>query len=307
MENKFTKDNLIARWLDNRLNKDEKEELDASGELDELKVVLDDIDTWQVKKFDTEAGLEDLKKRKKFVISSPPPKQNKTSKWLSIAASIAILIMGGYFSWNYLSNQTITIDTLIAESKTIKLPGGSQITMDAMSTISYNEKDWTNNRTVYLKGQAFFDVVKGSSFTVITKVGSIKVLGTQFNVNATNKIFEVKCYEGKVNVTYNKEQKILIKGESISAKENKLSSNSHTTKKPEWIDGYSKYNQVVLSEIVVDLEKYYQTKIELPKKYENLQFTGTITHKDLKTALETLFSSMEIEYSIDDNNVVLIK
>lgn len=307
MENKFTKDNLIARWLDNRLNKDEKEELDTSGELDELKVVLNDIDTWKVKKFDTEAGLEDLKKRKKLVISPTPVKENKISKWLSIAASIVILITGGYFSWNYLSNQTTTINTLVAESKTIELPGGSQITMDALSTVSYNEKNWTEDRTVYLTGQAFFDVVKGSSFTVITKVGNIQVLGTQFNVNATNEIFEVKCYEGKVSVTYNKDQKILLKGESVSAKENRLLSNSHTTKKPEWINGFSKYNQVALSKIIVDLEKYYQTKIELPEKYENLQFTGTLTHKDLKTALETLFSSMEIEYSIDDNNVVIIK
>ncbi|SEK48506.1 FecR family protein [Aquimarina amphilecti] len=307
MENKFTKNNLIARWLDNRLDKDEKEKLDASGELDELKVVLDDIDTWKVKKFDTNAGLEDLNKRKKFIISPTPKKERNISKWLSIAASVAILITGGYFSWNYFSNQTTTINTLIAETKTIELPGGSQITMDALSTISYNEKDWLNDRTIYLTGQAFFDVTKGNSFSVITESGSINVLGTQFNVNSTNNKFEVKCYEGKVNVTYNTDEKILTKGESVSAKENRLFSTSHTTITPEWINGYSKYNQVVLSEIVIDLEKYYTTKIMLPKKYKNLQFTGTLTHKNLKTALQTLFSSMEIEYSIDSNNVVIIK
>ncbi|WP_025744025.1 FecR family protein [Aquimarina pacifica] len=307
MNNKFTKDNLIARWLDDRLNEDEQKELDASGELDELKVVIDDIDTWQVEKFDVDAGLEDLQKRKKLFISPTPTKERNTRYWLSIAASFLILISGGYFSWYYFSNQTTTINTSIGETKSITLPSGSQIKLDALSSISYTEKDWENSRTVHLSGQAFFDVTKGNSFTVLTKVGTVQVLGTQFNVNATSKIFEVKCYEGKVNVTYKTDEKIVVKGESVSVKKDRLFSFSHTTATPDWMNGYSKYNEVVLSEIVVDLEKYYKTKIKLPKKYENLQFTGTLTHKNLKMALKTLFISMEIEYSVDNNNVVIIK
>ncbi|BAO77325.1 hypothetical protein [Winogradskyella sp. PG-2] len=62
MDNDFLKDNFITRWLDNRLDDDEQEALKESGELDNLKVVIDEIDTWKVKKFDIDAGLENLKK-----------------------------------------------------------------------------------------------------------------------------------------------------------------------------------------------------------------------------------------------------
>ncbi len=307
MNKNLLKDNLIARWLDNRLQKDEKEKLEKSGELDELKIVLDDIDTWKVKEFDVDTGLADLNRRKKLVITPAPPKDNNIKRWLNIAASILLFATTSYFSWNYFSNQNTVIKTGIAESKTIELPIGSSIKLDALSSITYKEKDWKNNRTIHLTGQAFFDVTKGNSFKVITKVGTIHVLGTQFNVNVTNQKFEVICYEGKVNVIYNTDEEILTKGQSVQAKENNLISNIHTTNVPEWVNGFSKYNKAILLDIVTDLQKYYNTKIELPQQYQNLQFTGTITHKNLNTALQTLFTSMEIKYSIDDNNTVIIE
>lgn len=304
MDKNLLTNNLIARWLDGRLNDAEKKQLDKTGELDALKIVLDDIDTWKVKKFDTNAGLAALHKRKKEV-STPTPTKSLYNSWFAIAASILIFITGGYLSFDYFTEQPIVIKTVIAENKTIELPRGSFIKLDALSNISYQKEKWEDNRTVYLSGQAFFDVTKGSSFKVNTPSGSITVLGTQFNVNATPEIFKVHCYEGKVTVVYNEQQKTLTKGQSVTLERNRLVSNSHTTKGPEWIDGYSKYNKEILSEIISDLEKYYTIQIELPKKYDRLQFTGTITHKDLNIALQTLFTSMEIIYTLDKNKVTI--
>lgn len=305
MEKKLLKDNLIAKWLDDSLLDNEKKELEESGELDELRFVLDEIDTWKVKEFDTNKGLEDLKKRKKLVITpSAPTKQRKISTWMSIAASILILVTGGFLSWNFFFNQTTTVRTEIAEVKTIELPNGSKIELDALSSVSYNKKDWNNNRTIELSGQAFFDVTKGSAFTVATNSGTIQVLGTQFNVNTSNNLFEVTCFEGKVKVIYNNDEKILIQGESVKGQENTLLKNTHETTVPNWVNGYSKYNKARLAEVVTDLQKYYDVDIQLPQAYENLEFTGTLTHKNIDTALQTLFVSMEIKYIFDKNNTV---
>ena len=306
MKNKLLKDNLIAKWLDNRLNDHEKKQLEKSGELDDLKIVLEDIDTWKVKEFNLDKGLQDLKKRKRFVISSKTTskRQKKVTTWLSIAASLLILITGAYVSRNFLFNESIIFNTQIAENKTIQLPGGSIVKLDALSSISYKEKDWKNNRTVLLSGQAFFDVRKGNSFKVVTNAGTINVLGTQFNVNTHNNSFEVKCYEGKVKVkvNYNNDEEILTKGKSVIAKESVLIKEKHLATFPSWINGYSKYNKVNLSKITKDLKKYYKVQILLPEKYKDLKFTGILTHKDMEKALQTLFTSMEIKYNIDKNN-----
>lgn len=307
MNNKFTRNNLISRWLDNRLNEDEKKQLESSGELDELKVVIDEIDTWQIPKLDVEAGLKDLNNRKKTVSNTQVKSIHKNNYgWMKIAASIAILMTISYLSWNYFMNQTTTITTLVAENKTVELPCGTIVKVDALSKVSFKENDWENKRTIFLDGQAFFDVTKGKPFTVVTDLGKIDVLGTQFNVKVAPDTFEVSCYEGKVNVEYgDKDQKILTKGKSVIGEKNILVSNSHNSTTPDWINNVSKFNKDTLSAITKELEKYYDIKIELPKKYEHLEFTGTLTHKDLNTALNTLFSSMEIKYRIDNNRIIV--
>ena len=308
MNKKLLKDNLIAKWLDNSLSEEQRKELESSRELDELKIVLDEIDTWKVKKFDTENGLAKLKERKKLVIAPTPPKKAKiTNRWLQIAASLLILVSAGYFSWDLFFIQTITIKTQIAENKTIELPSGSTIKLDAASEISYKEKNWNNDRTIHLKGQAFFDVTKGSSFKVITDRGNINVLGTQFNVNTSNTVFEVICYEGKVKVAYQNDELILTKGESAVVQQNELQETTHINTAPDWTNGYSKYNKTSLPEVISDLKKYYTIKIQLPKKYEHLEFSGTLTHKNLDTALQTLFVTMEIKYVIGEDNTVIFE
>jgi len=305
---KLLKDNLIAKWLDNRLSDEQKKQLESSGELDELKIVLDEIDTWKVKKFDTENGLADLKRRKKLVITPAPSKQpNISSRWLQIAASILILVTTGYFSWDFFLNQTTTIKTQIAENKTIELPSGSTIKLDALSQISYKEKNWKDNRIIHLTGQALFDVTKGNSFKVITDRGNINVLGTQFNVNTSNNVFEVVCFEGKVKVSFQNDELILTKGESAVVQKNELKQTTHISTEPDWTNGYSKYDKTNLQEVITDLKKYYTIKVQLPKKYENLEFTGTLTHKNLDTALQTLFVTMEIKYVIGKDNTVIFE
>ena len=69
------------------------------------------------------------------------------------------------------------------------------------TTLKYASNKWDKKRRVRLEGEAFFKVAKGSTFTVDTKTGSVKVLGTQFNVKNRIGFFEVVCYEGLVGVT----------------------------------------------------------------------------------------------------------
>lgn len=305
MDNKeFLKDNLIAKWSNDCLEPDEKNKLEASGELEGLKIVLEDIDTWKVPKFDTQAGLEDLKKRKKN--QETPVKKLNINHWIGIAASILVLITTSYISWNYFTNQPLTYATQIGEQKTITLPNGSKVKLDALSTISYREKDWKARRILELSGQAFFDVTKGSPFQVNTEKGNVQVLGTQFNVNERQQTFSVVCYEGKVKVTYQNQEKIITQGQAVHQQENKLINSTHKHVSPEWTLGYNSYAETSLSEVVNDLEKYYPIIFKLPQKYHDLKFTGKLPLKNLDTALETLFVSMEISYHLDaDNNVII--
>ncbi|WP_424000086.1 FecR family protein [Maribacter sp. IgM3_T14_3] len=295
--------NLIARWMDNTLSDEEKEGLKKSGELDALKSVIDDIDTWKVKPFDVEAGLAKLKKENYTVV---PLKKTKNNSWLRIAASIAILFSCSLV-WYFSSTGNTTIATEIAENKTIELPTGSFVELDAASNITYNNNDWNKNRAITLSGQAYFKVAKGAPFVVSTPTAKVSVLGTQFNINTQNEQFSVYCYEGKIEVSYQGTSEIITQGQSVLLQNGKLQKSNHKYTSPDWMKGLSSYERTPLKTVISDVKRYYKVDISLPVKYETLQFTGTIEHKELQQTLNTIFTTMEIKYHIQDGEKVIFE
>jgi transmembrane sensor len=85
-------------------------------------------------------------------------------RYLAIAA-IAVALMGA--GWFVLKPDTpVAIErvahvTAPAELETISLPDGSKATLNAASSL-----EWDSYRELSLKGEAFFEVAKGSTFKV---------------------------------------------------------------------------------------------------------------------------------------------
>lgn len=295
--------NLIARWMDGRLSEAEKKQMEESGELDALKSVIDDIDTWTVKPFDTEAGLQALNNKKSTVI---PLNKTKNRSWLAIAASIALLVCSSLI-WMLANNSETAVSTTIAETKTIELPQGSLVELDAVSTLTFNKKDWEKTRSLSLVGQAYFDVTSGVPFEVNTPIAKVEVLGTQFNIKTEKERFSVECFEGKIQVTFKGNTKIITKGQRVLIENGALLKLEHQKNNPEWLKGLSNYNKTPLKEVIADVQRYYNVDITLPKKYQTFLFTGSFQHSDLKGALHTIFTTMEIKYRLTKDDKVIFE
>lgn len=295
-------DNKISRWLDGRLSKDEKQKFENSNKLEGLKIVIEDIDTWKVKDFDLENGLKDLKKRK-LKQTKQVTFLNKT--WFQIAASI-LLIFSSYYLVDHFYNNEITIQTQITEQKEVFLPNGTEVNLDVVSSIVYNKKSWAQLRTVKLKGQAYFNVTKGAPFIVHAGNTEIKVLGTKFNINHTDELLQISCYEGKVMVTHNQQEEVLTKGKEFILHKDVPLIQFHNLDTPDWKRGYLRYNQTMLSQIIIDLEKHYSVKFQLPIAKATLKFTGKLPTHNLDLALKNLFTTMELEYNQTESGIFII-
>lgn len=71
---------------------------------------------------------------------------------------------------------------------TIQLSDSSVVTLNASSELIYPSQFSDGKREVELKGEAYFNVAKGASpFIIKAENTSIRVYGTQFNVNSYNK------------------------------------------------------------------------------------------------------------------------
>jgi len=101
-----------------------------------------------------------------------------------------------------------TIETPRGGQYQIVLPDGSQVWLNAASSIRYPTSFSASSRTVTITGEAYFEVAKNPllPFRVISGGQTVQVLGTHFNICAypDEKGIKTTLVEGSVKVTNNK-------------------------------------------------------------------------------------------------------
>lgn len=296
------KETLYARWLSNEITEDERQMLIEDGAIDDLDQIINTLDSYNIPKYDKEEGLKKLKSR-----LAPKEAKVKTfsMRWaVGIAASFLVLF--GLFTFI----DQVPQETIFAQNGTeeeVNLMDGSFIKLNDASSISYNNEDWSNDRNIDLKGEAFFQVEKGSPFVVKTKNGSIEVLGTQFNVRAWGANLYVECYEGSVKVNAGKNELILKPGEAINVVDGTMNKKifiNHT--EPLWGVGTSRFIDEKMNEVFEEMERQFNVSIKRPNL--NQSFSGAFDHVDLNKALESVCKPMGLNYTIsEDKKEVVIE
>lgn len=301
MNNNTHNDDFLARWIAGELPEAEKIAFEKTKEFQAYKAILNGTDLLEVPKLDKDAFYEKVKQQRQV-----KPKGKLISlipNWsYPVAASIALII--GYF---FFFNNTISYSTDFGEQLAITLPDNSEVMLNAKSKLSYNKKNWSNNRTLNLEGEGYFKVTKGENFTVETNHGKVEVLGTQFSVNADDTIFEVICYEGKVKVESSDNSKILTQGKAIRLFDQQSEDWELNSKAPTWLQQKSTFTNSPLPQVIKALEKQYNINIDDSKiDASKMRYTGGFTHGNLDTALKSVFAPLKIKFTfIQKNHIVL--
>ncbi|MDQ7916033.1 FecR family protein [Mesonia sp. MT50] len=292
---------IIKKWLDNEtLSTEEIQFLQGIEGFDDYKKIAEKAAHFKAPEVDITEGLENLKKEK----------QEKKTKniWLSRfprIAAILVIAIGSYFLFFH-SNYT-DIDTLAKVTKQVSLPDHSEVVLNANSSISYSKDNWTGNREIHLAGEAFFKVAKGKKFTVITNLGEVTVLGTQFNVRQREESIQVDCYEGLVEVKINNETIKLSAGKSLAFRDQQLNQYENFDNSSSWLRGKSTFKSIPLREVFKEFERQYAVKIQtknLTLDQEKL-FTGSFTHKDIETAIKSVTLPFGLDYSIQKDEIIV--
>lgn len=120
-------------------------------------------------------------------------------RWFQYAAAavVAVLLCSTFFARIY----SVEVVSGPGQHLSEVLPDGSEVILNAASSISYNPYWWGVSRTVKFEGEGFFAVESGSTFAVVSNNGTTEVLGTSFNINSRSDGYEVLCVTGKVAVS----------------------------------------------------------------------------------------------------------
>lgn len=292
------KDTIIYKWLNHELTEEELLTFNTSKDFEKERKIANALKQHAAPELESSAMLQS--------ILNSPKQSSKKSILRPLLKIAALLVVGLGLSWYSLTLDT-TIDTAIAEKQTITLPDASETVLNSKSSITYNDWNWKKERTVTLNGEAYFNVEKGSSFTVTTPHGEVTVLGTKFNVKNRDNIFKVTCYEGVVAVSYNSQQQKLYQGDTyLIINGNLIVTEKEKSQQPAWITDVSSFKSIPYTEVLKEFERQYNVTLELDPKIEpNTLFTGRFTHNNLDIALKSITLPLHISYSKTDKSIIL--
>ncbi|RZJ79250.1 MAG: FecR family protein [Flavobacterium sp.] len=264
-------------------------------------------------------------------------------KYISIAASVAILLISGaLFLANYNNSEryfksSVSYASLLTyknhTNKTIalKLSDQSIVSLSPGASINYPSRFATAKREVYLDGDAFFKISHNAKkpFYVHNKNITVKVLGTSFFVKETAKAAEVAVKNGKVMVKENLHTslfgdkkpgaKVLITANQMAefdTKGKKLKTAiiekplplyaAYDLPKPANSLASQKFYDTPLDQVFETISKTYGIEIKLTgDALKKCTFTGDISNKELKEQLNLICQTISGSYTIEETTIFI--
>ncbi|HEY9046048.1 MAG TPA: FecR domain-containing protein [Ohtaekwangia sp.] len=233
--------------------------------------------------------------------------------WYKIAASILLLAVTGWIVLQFLPKGKDVQYQTASNTLTVSLPDGSQVTLNSHSSLSYSASYNDDNRTVALKGEAFFNVTRNPQkpFIIQANDAQVEVLGTSFNVLAYDSLsaVEVVVETGvvKLSVPALKTEVKLEAGQKgiYSRQASQLSSKvNDDINFQSWNTRKIVFEEEDLRTVIATLNRIYQANITVAADIPaSCAVTVTFDHQSLEAVLRVLENTLNLTYKINGNQI----
>lgn len=240
------------------------------------------------------------------------------AKWTLIAASITIICAISIIYKSYKHEApaiAITRSQLLNDHQLIKFSDGSSVTLNKYSYVKYPRKFNGSTREVSLMGEGYFDIRHDAGKPFLVHVGklTITVLGTAFNINATQKNIAVTVTRGKVSVsehgkvlgaiTPNQQMNYSV----INQTARQVTLNAEQVVKWQCDDMF--FDDITMEKAADLLATRFSTKIAFDnERVKHCRLTGTFTHSEsLKEILKVICAFNNATYEESQGGGILIK
>lgn len=192
------------------------------------------------------------------------------------------------------------------------LPDGTKVWLNSSSYLKYPSLFSGQTREITLDGEAYFEVAHNVEKPFIVHAGntSVKVLGTEFNIDAysSNSFVTASLVDGSVEFGYqnedNKPCTLLIEPDEQAYFDKKTSQTkiepTYIPKDIAWKNGQIILRDTPLSEILWILSKRFNVEFVIhdPAFYKH-SFTGVFTNQQIERVLEHFKRSSGIRYKVN--------
>lgn len=238
-------------------------------------------------------------------------------------ASVALIVLTACWLYmetkeNKLASSMQIVSVPAGQRANLILPDGTNIWLNAQTTIEYPVLFNDNERIVKLDGQAYFEVTHNNDapFIVETAKGRIQVLGTKFDVMAYSNSpdFETALMEGEVKVSLSSTPSQPI---TLSPNNKAYLNNGKLFIEPvedynlyRWREGLICFNNEPFIDIMKDFERYFGIQIIVENtQISERSYTGKFRFSDgLDYALRVLQEDHNFSYERNkDRNIIYVR
>lgn len=216
----------------------------------------------------------------------------RTGQLASLGGSQIIQLGSGRLAFQASGTRGINSPTGINTLKTpnggqyqIKLPDGTQVWLNAGSSLAFPSAFNGSTREVNITGEAYFEVVHDAKKPFIVRAGKtvIRDIGTRFNVMAygDESVQKVTLQQGAVEVSQqgNNQKQLLKPGQQIQI----ASTGKFTLIKQMdadaailWKEGRFNFQDASLQEVMRQLARWYDVEVVYENGIPDLEFIGQV-------------------------------
>ncbi len=242
-------------------------------------------------------------------------------KW-GLTAAVALIMLTGTVMLRKPQEERgytnmVKITTVSKQIQEILLPDSSVVVLNGNSSIRYHEAfDASATRDIYLEGNGFFKVKKnsGKPFMVHTPQLSVRVTGTEFNVNTRAATTNIVLAHGSVDVSFAEDAGrtigSLLPGQSLNydARNGELQKEDiqpglYTAA---WDDHEWHFDNTPLTTVVKLIEQFYGTEVVLNNhKLNNMKISAVVSVEDYSTLIRVIEKTLDVSVSETNEKVFI--
>jgi ferric-dicitrate binding protein FerR (iron transport regulator) len=237
---------------------------------------------------------------------------------LTQQGSTKVIKVGGKLAYDALnagSKEIVynTISTPRGGQYRVELPDGSQVWLNAASSIHFPTAFVGKDRRVEISGEAYFEVAENPFMPFIVRVNGaeVQVLGTHFNVMAYKEEAAVKTtlLEGSVRFVSGNSSNMLKPGQQSQLTKDgqvKVESGVDVDEVMAWKNGMFYFENADIETVMRQLSRWYDVEVDFKSKraYDPL-YAEIPRNTKLSDALKALELSGSAKFDIEGKKIVV--
>jgi len=191
----------------------------------------------------------------------------------------------------------------------LTLPDGTQVWLNAASSITYPTRFTGDRRMVSISGEVYFDVAKNREKPFVVNIDSstrVEVLGTDFNINAYPDEASIKTtlLGGKVRITRENSSVTLLPGQQLAGGD--VTDDVDVAQVMAWKNGVFTFENKSLQQVLRELARWYDLTIVYEKDIPDTRLRGEMgMNLNLSQVIKGL-EAMEVKCRLEPGRKLVV-